>query len=162
QDVVRLNTDGTVAETIVNIPHVVGIVADPQSGRLFVSGGGGAYYRDTIYIVDPVAHTATPLVTGLSDPDGLTLSPDGRTVYTALPDNQQVAGFDTETGQRVFTSGTIPALDGLALGFGTLAGSLFVNTNDGKIWQVNLNDPANPMLIASGGSRGDFVSVDPN
>ena len=51
--------------------------------------------------------------------------------------------------------------DGIALGKGPVAGNLFVNTNGGTVVEVNLATAAKT-LIASGGSRGDFVTVDPN
>src|SRR5262249_38855462 len=57
--------------------------------------------------------------------------------------------------------GSIPGIDGTAVGFGSLAGFVFANTNFGQVWQVDLSNPANMVLIASGGSRGDFISVDP-
>jgi hypothetical protein len=62
----------------------------------------------------------------------------------------------------VFDSGTISGgPDGIALGAGALAGNLFVNTNSGTLVDVNLATTTQT-LIASGGSRGDFVTVDPN
>src|SRR5262249_44638607 len=57
--------------------------------------------------------------------------------------------------------GFIPGVvDGSALGSGVLAGNLFVNTNGGTVVEVNLTTLAQT-LIASGGSRGDFVTADP-
>src|SRR5207244_6509507 len=50
---------------------------------------------------------------------------------------------------------------GLALGTGVLAGNLLVNTNDGRVVEINLASHLQTE-IASGGSRGDFVKVDPN
>ncbi len=62
----------------------------------------------------------------------------------------------------VFQSGTIATgPDGIALGTGPVAGNLFVNTNGGTVVEVNLKTAAQT-IIASGGSRGDFVTVDPN
>jgi hypothetical protein len=62
----------------------------------------------------------------------------------------------------VFDSGTISGgPDDIALGVGTLAGNLFVNTNSGELVEVSLKTAAQA-VIASGGSRGDFVTVDPN
>ena len=62
----------------------------------------------------------------------------------------------------VFDSGAISGgVDGIALGKGPVAGNLFVNTNGGTVVEVNLATAAQT-LIASGGSRGDFVTVDPN
>ncbi len=156
--VIEVNPDGSLGQTVASIPLPTGMVANPKNGHLFVSGASA------IYDVDPVAHTVTPFVTGLgaTPPDGLALSPDGKTLYVAISNYQRLAGFDTSTGQQVFLSGFIPSLDGIALGFGSLAGFLFANTNIGQVWEVDLNNPTNPVLIASGGSRGDFVSIDPH
>ena len=44
---------------------------------------------------------------------------------------------------------------------GTLAGNIFANTNGGTVVEVNLATQL-PPTIATGGSRGDFVTVDPN
>src|SRR5207253_5028608 len=91
-----------------------------------------------------------------------TISPDGSTLYAAVTGDQRLVGFDTHSGKQVFVSGSIPTLDGTALGFGSLAGFIFANTNLGEVWQVDLKNPANQVLIASGGSGGDFVTIDPN
>ena len=51
--------------------------------------------------------------------------------------------------------------DGITLGTGVLAGNLFANTNAGTLIEINLATDTQT-LIASGGTRGDFVEVDPN
>ncbi len=78
---------------------------------------------------------------------------------TAKPET--FSGFNAVTGAQVFDSGFIPdGIDGTAIGYGNLAGNIFVNTNGGTVFEVNLTTNAQT-LIASGGSRGDFVTVDP-
>ena len=42
-----------------------------------------------------------------------------------------------------------------------MAGDLFVNTNGGTVVEANLATAAQT-VIASGGSRGDWVTVDPS
>ncbi|HZU34488.1 MAG TPA: putative Ig domain-containing protein, partial [Gemmataceae bacterium] len=161
-DVVQLNSDGSIAATIAQIPHATGIVADPINGHLYVSGQSGSAFLDTVFDIDPVADTVTPFFTKLARPDGLALSADGKTLYVALGASNQVAGFDIASGQQVFTSGTIYGIDGTAVGFGTLSSFIFANTNFGDVWEIPLNNLTKPVLIASGGSRGDFISTDPN
>ncbi len=51
--------------------------------------------------------------------------------------------------------------DGIAVGVGPVAGNLFVNTNGGRVVEINQTTGAQT-VIATGGSRGDFVTVDPN
>src|SRR6266446_1981540 len=155
--VVQLNPDGTLNQVIVGVFCATGLVADPLTGHLFVSSGcsGGG-----IVEVDPVAKTATAFNSVLSD--GLALSSDGLTLYAAdVSTHQHIFGFDTTTKAQVFDSGVISAVDGTALGAGSLAGKIFVNTNFGEVWEVDLATSAQT-LIASGGSRGDFVTVDPS
>src|SRR6185369_16156543 len=61
-----------------------------------------------------------------------------------------------------FDAGPIAGVDGIAIGFGALAGKIYGNTNFGELWEVSLANPSLQTLIASGGSRGDLVKVDPS
>ena len=89
--------------------------------------------------------------------DGLTT--DGVVVYAAREDGE-VVGIRISDGAQVFDAGNFAGADGVALGTGTLAGNLYVNTNYGELIQVNLATNAQT-VIGTGGSRGDFVTVDP-
>jgi hypothetical protein len=155
--VVQVNADGTLNQVIVNVFCATGLVADSFTGHLYVSGGcTGAGITE----VDPVAKTATAFNSVLSD--GLALSSDGHTLYAAeVSTHQHVLGFNTTTKAQVFDSGVINGVDGIAVGSGSLAGKIFVNTNFGELWEVDLATSAQT-LIASGGSRGDFVAWDPS
>jgi len=154
--VVQLNPDGTLNQVIVGVFCATGLVTDRFTGHLFVSSGcsGGG-----IVSVDPVAKTATAFNSVLSD--GLALSNDGLTLYAADITGHHVLGFDTTTKAQVFDSGVISFVDGIAVGSGVLAGKIFANTNFGEVWEVDLATSAQT-LIASGGSRGDFVAADPS
>ena len=158
--VVQINPTGTFNQLIVSgIPSATGIVADPANGHLFVSQGGFA--GAGIFDVNPLTKTFSLFVaaTGI---DGLTISADGSTLYGANAFTGHLLGWNTATGTQVFDSGFIPGgVDGSALGTGSLAGNIFVNTNSGTVFEVNLNTLAQT-LIASGGTRGDFVMVDPS
>jgi hypothetical protein len=94
------------------------------------------------------------------DADGLTVAGDGRTLYAAVL-REHLLGFDLATKAQVFDSGTISFVDGPALGTGSLAGRIFANVSDGTVWEVDLATSAQT-LIATGGSRGDLVAVDPS
>ena len=154
-DLVQINNDGTFHQLIVGgMPAATGIVADPHNGTLFVSTIGNG----VIYTIDPIAKTKTAFKD--VEADGLSLSADGSVLYAAN-DTGHIYGFDTTTAAQVYDSGFIPGdVDGTAVGTGALAGNLFVNTNSGTVYEVNLGTNAQTK-IASGGSRGDFVSVDP-
>lgn len=151
--VVEINSNGTFVQDIVNIGFATGIIANPANGHLFVSN------VSQIFDVNPVTKTSTLFVT--AGADGLSISSDGSILYAAILGNG-ILGFNTTTKAQVFNSGFIPGgLDGTALGFGSLAGNIFGNTNGGTVVEVNLTTLAQTTL-ATGGSRGDFVSVDPN
>lgn len=161
QAILQLNDNGTFNHSVVvGLPGVpVGLVTDPANGNLFVSSLSGQVME-----VDPIAGTPRQVLNlGGAIPDGLAITADGSTLFVDEDGTDQVLGFNTATWGLVFASGPIlgGGSDGIALGAGPLAGNLFVNTNFGNLVQVSLATTAQT-LLASGGSRGDFVSVDPN
>jgi len=163
-DVVQLHPNGTYLQTIATgVNLAAGMVADPFTNHLFVS----APYGGDIYDVDPIAHTSTVWLSGLDEPDGLALSFDGKTLYIALDEDNNIIGVDTSSKQIVFNYNLlnpfvpIQGPDGIALGSGVLKGYAYVNTNYGCLYEITLATGA-ATLIASGGTRGDFVYPDPN
>jgi hypothetical protein len=158
--VVQLKLDGTFNADILSgasaIPTATGIVADTHTNKLFVSdccSGTG------IWIVDPATNSKSLFRAG--NYDGLSLSSDGSILYAEV--GQHVIGFKTsDPNVVVFDSGFISGADGTELGAGILAGKIFVNTNFGELWEVDLLDASIKTLIVQGGSRGDFVTADPN
>lgn len=125
------------------------IVLNPNNGHLFVSGSNG------IWDVDLVGGTKNLFKS--FDTDGLSI--DGTILYAATGFGV-LRGFRLSDGVEVFTV-TINGVDGTALGNGILAGKIFANTNFGEVWMIDTANPLNKVLIASGGSRGDLVKVDP-
>jgi hypothetical protein len=157
--VLQLNLDGTLHQTIVsNIPNATGIVANPNNGHLLVSNYGSG---EAVWDVDPVAKTDSVFVNLPGDGDGMVT--DGTTLYvkSGATGSERILGFRLSDKTQVFTSPVIDGADGVSLGLGTLAGSLFVNTNFGQVYQLNLATQATT-LIASGGSRGDFLTAAPD
>jgi hypothetical protein len=157
--IVQLNANGTFNQAIVNITNVTGLITNPNNGHLFATGfdaSGPGGFTDAIFDVDPIAKTFSVFTTAAAT-DGL--STDGTTLYVAS--NNSILGYNIASKALVFNSGFINTVDGTALGFGSLAGNIFANTNDGRVVEVNLSTLAQS-VIASGGSRGDFVTVDPN
>lgn len=153
--VVQLNSTGTFNQTIVSgIPTATGIVANPANGHLFVSdccSGSG------IWDIDPIAKTKTQILTG--NFDGLTISPSGNILYAE--NGGHIIGYNTATWSVVYDSGYIGGADGTALGFGTLAGNIFINDNFGNLWEQDLTTHILTDIV-TGGTRGDFVTADPN
>ena len=161
--VVQISSNGTFNQTIASgIDFARDIVVNPNNGHLFVSSHVG------IWDVDPVNKTKTLALSGSTD--GLVIS--GTTLYGSRDFNgpnasfNVIEGFNIGTWTKVFDSGRIDTVDGLALGSGALSGKIYGNTNDGKLWEISLSNPINNpndnKLIASGGSRGDLIRVDPN
>jgi hypothetical protein len=157
--VVQINADGTLRGTVVSgLKQATGILGDPSSGLLFVSTTPGPVYK-----VDPTQQTASLFST--MHLDGLTLTSDGKTLFGAVDDSTlagHIVGLDTTTGQLTKDLGFVPGgVDGAALGTGILSGNLFVNTNAGTLVDINLLTGAQT-LLATGGSRGDFVLPAPD
>lgn len=152
--VVELNSNGTFGRTVVQgIPIATGIAADIHSGQLFVSSDTGFIAR-----LNPVSGSWTQFA-GNVFADGLIVNGAGTTLYAALAD--RVLGYSLATGGLVFDSGLVAGTpDGVALGAGILAGNIYVNTVGGTLVEINLESGAQT-LLGSGGSRGDFVFVDP-
>ncbi len=147
------DTGAAIRNLNIGVSGMTGIVANPANGHLFVS----TITNNQILDVNPT--TGTYRVFANADADGL--STDGTTLY-AVVRGVKIVGFRISDGARVFDSGFIPGVpDGTALGTGVLAGNIFANTNSGAVIEINL-DTHLQTLIASGGSRGDFVAVDPN
>ncbi len=160
--VIQLNSDGTFDRVIAHVPHATGIIANPANGHLLVTGLVTSGTTDAIFDVNPMTGTASVLVGGLSNPDGLAASVDGSIVYVDEDGNNRILGFSTTTGSQVFNSGSISGgLGGLVVGVGSLAGNLFVSTNSGTVVEVNLTTVAQT-VIATSGTYGGFVTGDPN
>lgn len=150
----QLNDDGTLNHTVpttLSLADSTGLAADPLTGLLYVSSPGNSQ----IMKVDPTTG-ATSLFLN-KDMDGI--ATDGTILYGA--EGGSINGYKLSDGSLVFSSGLISTSDGAALGQGSLLGKLYVNTNDGNLYEATISGGAK-VLIATGGSRGDLVSVDPN
>ncbi len=154
--ILRLNPDGTYNSDLVALPVATGLVANPVTSILYASG-----YGYGIYSIDPNASTPTASIFKAGAYDGLSLDLVHNIIYAAATDNH-VYGYSLADASQVFDSGYFgEGPDGIAIGTGDLAGKLFVNTTSGTIHSVDVTTNARA-LIASGGSRGDFVSVAPD
>lgn len=150
--VVQLNDNGTFNHTVGSVGFATGMAADAANGLLYISNGSA------IYSLNPVTGVTALFANGGFD--GLTLDAGAQILYAE--DNGSIVGYKVSNGSLVFNSGGIAGgPDGAAFGTGTLAGNIFVNTNGGTVVEVNIATLAQTVL-ASGGSRGDFVTVDPN
>jgi hypothetical protein len=134
-----------------------GMAANPVTGHIYANGNGSAGFG--LYDINPVSLTSS-LIVNEGAPDGVSVSPDGKTVYVENNGNS-IQGYNTTTYAQVFNHG----FGGNPDGTGVISGGLFdgyivANNNDGT---VGLIDPlGNETIIASGGNRGDFTSPDTN
>ena len=145
---IKMDNAGNTLATY-NIPVSLGLWTNPVNGNLIGSGTSGLVNIN----VSGVTPTFT-VIPGTPFVDGVSVSPDGKTVYT-----NQVAAYDIATGALKFATG-IGGADGTAVIYdGALAGDILVNTNFGELY---LLDPLGNILglIANGGTRGDYVALD--
>jgi hypothetical protein len=150
-----LNNNGSFNSTLLSLPvngSGEGITTNQVNQHIYLAGATG--------ILDITPSSKNVRTVNSQIGDGITVSPDGKTVY--LAQGGAINGYDTTTGLLVFASGAITgSADGVGViqGSNKFAGDLIVNTNGGIVW---LLDPVTNALtdIADGGSRGDFVGVD--
>ncbi len=154
----KLNANGTLNSTVATGPgFATGMTA--ANNNLYVSNVGSG----SVYKIDPTIPTTSAVITGYAI-DGVTADASNNVLYgtSVGGGNTRVYGFNLTTGAfKGFDSGYIGGADGAAVGTGSLAGNIFVNTDYGELWEVNVATSVQT-LIASGGSRGDLVAVDPN
>ncbi len=176
--VVRLTPSTGAIVFVANVPTATGIVAQPpgasypgsaaHANHLFISRGSGG-----ITEVDPSNGSTSQLTTNSAD--GLVFTKSGRYLMFATQSTGFVV-YDMQTNTIAYTAPISPAdgADGIALGVGGpfTFGYAYINTNSGKVFEVQydtnpsnsleLEPPTNPVinLIASGGTRGDFIAVD--
>jgi sugar lactone lactonase YvrE len=158
----RLSDAGAYQSTLttsMQLTFPTGLATNPVSGRMYVSATGG---NTGIFEVDTATGATVQLTSGTYD--GMTVSADGKHLYAA--DFDGVVQFSTGVnGAPAFGQENRfdlnDSVDGTALGVGDLAGYLVANTNSGNLYLVELAT-GTPTLLANGGSRGDFVQVDPN
>ncbi len=147
--------DGTSRASLAFRSNATGITNDGTD--LFVNGSdfGLGISRITL------GGVVTSFTTG-GQYDGLSVDVSAGILYAANSGNGHVYGFRISDSATVFDSGAIAGgIDGIAVGQGILAGNLFVNTNGGTLVEVNTASLAQT-VIADSGSRGDFVTADPN
>jgi hypothetical protein len=154
----KLNPNGTLNSTLATTPasgvggH--GITTNPANGNLISAS------RNAIWSINPGTGAAT-LIVNNEDVDGVSISANGSIIYGAT--GGRIYGWNSTTGAQVFVSQPLGSPDGTGVinGSGLFAGDIVSNNNDGTVWLINhLTGLA--VLIASGGTRGDYVGVDGN
>jgi len=164
-DLVTVNGyDGSEAP-VGNLQNIggLGMTLDPVTGDLYMTKW---QQRDTIFQVTGL-YSGTPAisvfktVSGASF-DGLAWSCDGKFLFVASPETNQLYRFDRLKNSITASVPTGP--DGIAVGaVGTpQAGYVFTNDRDGTVTKIrNLPDGFGPQyIIATGGQDGDFAFAD--
>lgn len=160
----RFNSNGSLgpALNVVGAGSWLGLWGDQANGKLLSSSTLG------LIEIDPATGNYV-VVNALAGflADGVTVTPDGDTAYVADYTNDEVRGYSllaANFGQQVFATASLGhGSDGMGVLAGTcgLAGQIVVNNNDGTVGLINPGN-GNETVIASGGTRGDFVSADTN
>lgn len=130
----------------------LGMWANPVNGHLISSSYSG------LVDIDPATGNVH-VITATSGFDGVTVSPDGTTAYAELGGN--ILAYNIATGTLLHTfSGNGHGPDGTGvISGGALNGDIVVNNNDGTVGLIDAITGVET-IIATGGTRGDFVGPD--
>ena len=151
----HFNSDGTFTP----IPNLeadglrdnLGMWGDPVNGDIITTSNEG------LVEINPVAGTFR-VINGSVNGDGVSVSPDGTVAYVEV--GGAINAYNIATGAllKTYAAGAAPDGTGVISG-GKLNGDVIVNGNFGT---VGLLDPTTSSftIIATGGTRGDFVSPD--
>jgi PEP-CTERM motif-containing protein len=153
----HFNSDGSFSP----IPNLVaaglfdnlGMWGDPVNGHIITTSSKG------LVDIDPITGTFRVINASVNG-DGVSVSPNGTTAYVEV--GGQINSYNIATGALLATyaAGSAPDGTGVISG-GKFNGDVVVNGNFGT---VGLLDPTTSsfVIIANGGTRGDFVSPDSN
>ena len=139
------------------ITNYLGVWGDQSSGLLYAASNSG------IAKINPLTGAFSILEPGVL-PDGITVSPDGQLLYAEVGGG--ISEYNAITGAFInsFNTGHSPDGTGVIVG-GLYNGEVIVNNNDGTVGLLDPTkangDPSQFTIIATGGTRGDFVSSDP-
>jgi hypothetical protein len=139
-----------------NLVDSLGVWGDPVNGHIISASNQG------LVDINPLTGTFRVINAGLF-PDGVTVSPDGTTAFVAVAGEIQSYSIATGALLNTFATGHSPDGTGVISG-GKFNGDVIVNNNDGTVGLLDptkaSNDPNQFVIIANGGTRGDFVSPD--
>jgi hypothetical protein len=101
--------------------------------------------------------SASRTIPGAFQGDGLTVSPDGKIVYTS-----SINGYTIQTGTLVFNH-FVSGADGMGIitSNNSLNGKLVVNTTIGQVVLVDPSGASPDVVIANNGARSDYTTPDP-
>ena len=164
---VQFNNDGTINHVLTGVTPSsrLGMWGNPVNGHIIADSGSG------LIDIDPLANggNGSFRIINSQQGDGVSVSPDGTTVYL---EQGNIIGYSIATGVQVFNSGSLTGSSGGPDGTGVITsknalnGMIVVNFNGNGVntGEIGLLDPVtkNLVIIANGGTRGDYVSPDTN
>jgi hypothetical protein len=152
---VQFNNDGTVNHVLtgVTVAPLAGMATNPVNGHLITNSSSGMLDIDPLTNGGAGSFRTVTSVIG----DGIAVSPDGSTAYTGT------LAINLATGTFSVYTASINGADGIGAisSNNSLNGKVIVNANTGIVWLVDPTNGAQTM-IATGGTRGDYASADPN
>lgn len=139
-----------------NLVDSLGMWGDPVNGHIISASNQG------LVDINPLTGTFRVINAALF-PDGVTVSPDGTIAYVAV--GGEIQSYNIANGALINTFATGHSPDGTGvISGGKFNGDVIVNNNDGTVGLLDptkaSNDPNQFVIIANGGTRGDFVSPD--
>ena len=151
---------------LATIPLPQDLAVDPLTGDLYVSSFGSGIFR----VQNPDG--GSPIVTHFVSSgtfDGIVMTADGSRIYVAAYSIQHVIGYDRSANVVLDVNLSPHGPDGLAVATGNtmisnidVSNNVFVNSNDGTVERIDVNNGNAVTVVASGGSRGDLAKAGPD
>jgi hypothetical protein len=149
-----LNNNGTLNHiAFTGVTDATEVVADPNNDHLYVTENVPNVVVDINLNSDSFTNFSTPTA-----PNGICITPNGSVLYVSA--NDHILGYNTGNRAEIYDSGDVGAITGIALGSGVENGDVIANLTNGTLISVNLATDVST-LLASGGTRGDELTVDP-
>jgi hypothetical protein len=139
----------------------LGMAGDSVTGELITVSSAG------LIAINPTTNTFRVInaaLTSALDFDGVSISPDGQTVYIAQF-GQNVTGYNVHTGAQVFTGpkpvgSYFPDGTGVISSSNALNGDIVVNDNGGNLYLINPVLNTITLIGTNANERGDYTSPD--
>jgi hypothetical protein len=157
RQLVEFNPDGTVNHVLTGVTTLManGMWGNPVNGHII------AISDDGVIDINPLANGGAGsfrVINSLATGNSISVSPDGKTGYIGLSD---IVAINLATGIETYVA-AVPYAEGIGTIYShnDLNGDLVVDTDHQGVYLV---DPTTgtATLIASGGSRGVYVGLDP-
>ena len=145
--------------SIAGLPQPLwGLAADSATGELIASTFGGG-----LIAINPTANTFRTINASLSSIDGISVSPDGQTVYIEISGG--VKAYNVHTGaliQTLAAPGGLYAPDGTGVisSSNFLNGQVVINDNYGNLYLADPVAHTITLIGSNANERGDYTSPD--